>query len=159
MRQILEPSVAVHRFTACPSFWHIVTLYPLLIAQCSRTTSVQISMQRVRRSLTSCDFKIKYLNQNSGLLFCMLGSYLSTAQKWPQDSGWAVSLCAIKCWSITDKNNALKLCLQKQSRRFSKFLAGLCIHNIWAKKYVLISHYFLITLHGRDFCCWESVAA
>lgn len=42
----------------------------------------------------------------------MLGSNLSPAQKWPWDSGWAVSgftVFAMKCSSITDKENALKI--------------------------------------------------
>lgn len=32
--------------SACPSYWHLVLLYQLLIKQCSRTASVKISMQR-----------------------------------------------------------------------------------------------------------------
>lgn len=39
---------AAHRSLACPSYWHLVWLYQLLIRQCSRTASVQISMQKER---------------------------------------------------------------------------------------------------------------
>ncbi len=62
-RHIFEPSLAVHCSPARPSYWHIVTLYPLLITQFSRTTSVQISMRRARRSLTSSDFKLSIKNK------------------------------------------------------------------------------------------------
>lgn len=57
---LLNQCGSVHCSKAWHSYWHIVTLYPLFIAQRSRTTSAQISIQYVRRSLTIHDFKIKY---------------------------------------------------------------------------------------------------
>lgn len=55
-RRARNPKAAARFSPACPSYWHLVSLYQLLIKQRSRTASVQISMQRERSSLTSRDF-------------------------------------------------------------------------------------------------------
>ena len=59
-RKHIFKCVAVHCSTACPSHGHKVIPYPLLIMCFSRTTFLQISMQRAQKLLTSSDFKFKY---------------------------------------------------------------------------------------------------
>lgn len=94
-RHVQKPKAAAHCSPACPSYWHLVSLYQLLIRQCSRTGSVQISMQKERSLLPALASKCR--NKPRMLDFPYLSwdhIFLVHKNVHTLESHWTPLLCA-----------------------------------------------------------------